>query len=117
MRDCREERVAEAVVSLNALATNSCGTMSVSLPQQRQAPTATQTAVLKKLGECVAKFPGPVHESSDEALFALLKSRDMYDLDGHTREDFEFEKVGVLSETTSPQPLLDHLGPTRAIDM
>ena len=56
-----------------------------------------------------AKFPTPSDETPDEALLALLKCRDLYEVDGHTTVSTDLAKIKVLKGNVTTKPLMDYL--------
>ena len=105
MRESREARVREGILALNALSQSTGGEIRSPVPHSSARYTTSQAAVVSRIGSTVAKFPGPPKQSDDEALFELLRTRDMYDMEASSRVDFRFERVTILSSTAKAQPL------------
>ena len=93
---CRARRVREAVKSINSLAF-SAGAKLAPESSTAEAPTATQSSVLARLGRRVSRYPAdPVSRSDREALFALLKTHDFYQVDTHLREPLDEKRLNLL---------------------
>ena len=107
-RECREFRVRESLTSLNALALNSVGRVTLPKPDTTRPLTASKLSVVHRVGRRVASFPSPTEKmSDDEALLALLKTKDLYEIEQHPRVPFDFDKVKILHRDIKPSPLLD----------
>ena len=107
----RERHLTECVSSLNVLDACAVGSLLTLTPPVSVKPTATQQAVIDRVGRHVAACGTQPQRPAREALFELLKARDWYDHENHHLAPYCESRLAVLKGATTPIPMTQVLGP------
>jgi len=106
----RERRVQEAAAALNGLASPDAGSSALPSPPASGRMSESERSALSRIGRRVASFGDrPADLTPKEALFALLRTNDLYSDEAHLREPFDESRLRVLRGDFKPLPLIDRL--------
>ena len=107
----REAFVAESASSLNSLfmATARTGLVPVTPPDKE--PSAAQRSILGRLGRKIVACGPPPASPPREALFELLRTRDVYEDTPRLIEPYDKQRLEVLTRQVSRRPIEQLVGP------